>query len=236
MSSILTNESATVALATLRNINKNLASVQSQVSTGKKISKASDNAAIFAVSTVIESDVKGFQAISDNLGLGSSTVTVASDASHQVTSLLQQIKGDIVSAQDPNVDRVKIQNDITNLRDQLSTIVDSAQFSGLNLLKGGGAVNFLASLNRDSAGAVTASNISVNKIDLTQTAQVFGAGAATITSTEGGVAVAGTIADGETATVTYTAAALTTGESFRVTLAGTAYEYVARDGDTLNDV
>ncbi|HOP18946.1 MAG TPA: flagellin, partial [Amphiplicatus sp.] len=36
--------------------------------------------------------------------------------------------------------------------------------------------------------------------------------------------------------VDYTAAALTEGESFTVTVAGTDFEYVARDGDTMNDV
>ncbi|MBI1366967.1 MAG: flagellin [Alphaproteobacteria bacterium] len=237
MSSLLTNQSAMVALSTLRMINKNLGDVQNQVSTGKRISRASDNAAIWAVSTVMDSDVKGFQAISDTLSLGSSTVAVASDAANQVTSLLQQIKADVVSAQESNVDRTKIQDDIVNLRDQISSIVDAAQFSGLNLLKGGGSVSFLSSLNRASNGTVTASEISVNKIDLTTTAQAFGtSGTGTVTATEGGVATAGTLADGETATITYTAATIAEGESFRVTLGGTNYDYVARDGDTLNDV
>ncbi|MEM1146737.1 MAG: flagellin, partial [Pseudomonadota bacterium] len=37
MSSILTNTSAMVALETLRGINKDLAMVQSEISTGKKV-------------------------------------------------------------------------------------------------------------------------------------------------------------------------------------------------------
>ena len=61
MSSILTNNSAMVALQTLRNINSNLETVQSEISTGKKVATAKDNAAIWAISTVMATDVDSFR-------------------------------------------------------------------------------------------------------------------------------------------------------------------------------
>lgn len=162
MNSILTNNSAMVALQNLRTVNKNLSMVQEQISTGKKIGNAKDNASIFAISTVIKSDVEGFKKISDSLNLGSSTVAVARGAAEQVTNLLTQVKGLIVQAQESNVDRTKIQTDIGELKNQVDSIVNAAQFNGLNLVKAAtGTVNFLASLDRDSAGTVTASQISV---------------------------------------------------------------------------
>lgn len=162
MASIQTNNSAIVALQNLRSVNRNLASVQEQISTGKRISNAKDNASIYAISTVIKSDVEGFKRIADSLNLGSSTVAVARGAAEQVTDILTQIKGLIVQSQESNVDRTKIQTDIGQLTDQVESIVNAAQFNGLNLVKAAtGTVTFLASLDRDSAGAVTASNISV---------------------------------------------------------------------------
>ena len=107
MSSILTNNSAMVALETLRNINRNLEGVQSQISTGKKVANAKDNAAIWAISTVMSTDVSSFKQISDSLNLGSSTVGVARSAAEKVTSTLQEIKNLVVSAQGENVDRTK---------------------------------------------------------------------------------------------------------------------------------
>ena len=59
MSSILTNNSAMVALQTLRGINQNLGQVQSEISTGKAIGSAKDNSAVWAISKTMESDVKG---------------------------------------------------------------------------------------------------------------------------------------------------------------------------------
>jgi len=119
--SLLTNTSAMVALH-LRSVNMNLAKVQAEISTGKKVSNARDNAAIFAISTVMQSDVEGFKAISSSLNLGSSTVAVARGASEQITELLTEMKGLIVAAQEENVDRTKIQTDVGQLRNQSRSV------------------------------------------------------------------------------------------------------------------
>lgn len=167
MSSILTNNSAMVALQTLKSINSDLAQTQSAISTGRTISSAKDNSAVWSISKVMESDVKGFKAISDSLNLGSSTVAVARNAAETVTDLLTDIKGKVVAAQESNVDRTKIQTDISALRDQITSVVGAAQFNGLNLVNGTETtVNVLSSLDRDSSGGVTSSNIAVAAQDL----------------------------------------------------------------------
>lgn len=167
MSSILTNNSAMVALQTLKSINSSLGKVQSEVSTGKSISSAKDNSAVWAISKVMESDVSGFRAISDSLSLGESTVAVARQATETITDLLTQMKGKIVNAQEDNVDLAKINDDVTALKNQVSSVVSAAQFNGLNLLDGSVAsASILASLDRDSSGNVTASQISVTAEDL----------------------------------------------------------------------
>ena len=162
MNSLLTNESSMIALSTLRQINKDLTMVQQEISTGKSVSNARDNAAIWAVSTVMQSDVDSFEAISDSLSLGASTVAVARGAAEQVTDLLQEMKGLIVAAQEDNVDRDKIQTDVDQLTEQIDTIVGAAQFNGLNLLSGSGSIDILASLDRAADGTVSASDISIS--------------------------------------------------------------------------
>lgn len=167
MSSILTNSSSMVALQTLRGINTNLNKTQDEISTGKSVASARDNSAVWAISKVMEADVKGFKGISDSLSLGQSTVGVARQASETVTDLLTEIKGKIVAAQQDNVDRAKIQTDIGVLRSQINTVVGAAQFNGLNLVNGSQTtVNVLASLDRQSNGSVTTSSIAVNAQDL----------------------------------------------------------------------
>ncbi|MEP5152146.1 flagellin [Planktotalea sp.] len=167
MSSILTNNSAMVALQTLKSINSGLEQTQSEISTGKSISSSADNSAVWAISRVMESDVQGFSAISDSLALGKSTVGVARQAAETVTDLLTEMKGKIVAAQEDNVDRAKINEDVTALNEQIQSVVAAAQFNGLNLVDGNsGNVDILASLDRDSSGGVTASTIEVTGQDL----------------------------------------------------------------------
>ncbi|MDQ2093998.1 flagellin [Rhodalgimonas zhirmunskyi] len=166
MSSILTNNSAMVALQTLKSINSNLSGVQSQISTGKSVGSAKDNSAVWAISKVMESDVNGFKAISDSLALGESTVAVARNAAETITDLLTEMKGKIVAAQEDNVDRTKINADVTALKDQINSVVAAAQFNGLNLVDGSTAsASVLASLDRDASG-VTASSITVTAKDM----------------------------------------------------------------------
>lgn len=193
MSSILTNNSAMVALQTMKSINKNMNMTQSEISTGKSVSSAKDNAAVWAISKTMESDVSSFSGITDSLNLGSSTISVARQASETVTDLLTQMKTKIVSAQNDNVDRTKIQTDVDALKSQISSVVGAAQFNGLNLVDGSSAsVDILSSLDRGATG-VKASSISVSGQNLStggyQAQDVFAAGA---TGTQ---AVAATDAD-----------------------------------------
>lgn len=235
MSSILTNSSAMVALETLRGINKGMNQVQNEISTGKKVSSAKDNAAVYAISTVMSSDVSSFDKISDSLNLASATVGVARAASEQVVDLLTQMKGLIVSAQEDNVDRAKIQTDVAALKSQIDTIVGSAQFNGSNLVKSGVSVDFLASLDRASDGTVTASNITVGRSSLETNAETFGAGA-NIAGPTVAAASAGTVLNAATETFTFTAGETSAGDSYDFNVGGTSFQYVASAGDTLNDV
>ena len=235
MSSILTNNGAMVALQTLKSINSNLGTIQSQISTGKNVSNAKDNAAVWAISKVMESDVKGFKGISDSLNLGESTVAVARSAAETVTDLLTQMKGKIVAAQEENVDRSKIQADIGALRGQIASVTGAAQFNGLNLLSdrattvtyagneavNTGTINVLSSLDRSSTGVVSA-QISVQKQDLSTTS----AKAGTLTLAATAFTAAGTATASGAASATYTISGETaTAGRAKSVLAGDTYSF-----------
>ncbi len=246
MSSILTNTGAMVALQTLKSVNSSLENVQNEISTGKTVATAKDNAAVWAISKVMESDVAGFEGISDSLGLGESTVAVASSAAETVTDLLIEIEAKIVSAQEDNVDRTLIQDDVEELRDQIASVVGAAQFNGLNLLSNtdltadSSEVDVLSSLDRSSTG-VTASDITVVKQDLTTNASTVATDmGGTMSATNSNTAFS--YGDDAEVVMTLTGPAeLVAGMSYQVSdYMGTAItadnpQYVAKDGDTLED-
>ncbi len=230
MSSILTNTGAMVALQTLQSVNANLNTTQNEISTGKSVASAKDNAAVWAISKVMDSDVKGFKGISDGLSLGLSSVAVGRQAAETVTDLLTDIKGKIVAAQEENVDRSKIQTDIAALRDQIESVVNAAQFNGLNIVKGTDAVNVLSSLDRDSSGNVTASQISVARQDLTTDAGVFNTGGTSLNANA--QASDSTITNtGNSAAITFNTGAYTTaGLMARLTVDGVQIDFEGATG------
>jgi flagellin len=160
-----------VALQTLQSINKNLETTQNAISTGKDIATAKDGSAIWAITRTMDSDIAGFQAVSDALALGESTVAVASAAAEQIVNVLEEIKSLAVSANSENVDFAKIQADITERVNQVNAIINGAQFNGANLLRtdvdgnGASSVQIVSSLDRVGSGAPTASRITVNTVD-----------------------------------------------------------------------
>lgn len=235
MSSINTNAGAMVALKTLKGINSALAKTQSEISTGKTVNSAKDNAAVWAISKVMEADVKGFQGIADSLAMGESSVAVAQKAAETVSGLLTNVKEKIVSAQEANVDREKIQTDIAALRDQIKSVIGTAQFNGLNLVSGTDDVKVLSSLDRASDGTVTASHITVARQDLSTEAGKLGTTAATTTSygsitAPGGSALATgttTAAAGKAAEVTFLATGLASGHVYSMNINGSTLSYTA---------
>lgn len=243
MGSILTNNSAMVALQTLTSINKDLSQVQSEISTGLKVGQAKDNAAIFAISQVMRSDVEGFQAISESLSLGSSTVAVASNAASSIGETLNEIKSKIVSANEDNVDQQTLQDEITSLVSQIDSVVGAAQFNGLNLINGdaGTGLNILSSLDRDSTGSVTANSISVDLTNTNLSTTVGAAVAAVFDSTQvgGNGALSGFSAaidesGGTTDNLDIefdSAVAPTAGNVYSVSVGDTDFSYTAETGD-----
>ena len=259
MTSILTNTSAMVALQTLKGINSDLNKVQDEISTGKSVGSAKDNSAVWAISKVMESDVAGFETISQSLSTGESTVAVALDASESIGDLLTKMKEKIVQAQDAANDdeRAKIQADIVALRDQVESVVGAAQFNGVNLIDGSSSQDYdiLSSRNRDVTGAVSSSNITVVRQDLslsnTGGTATFGAtndatSQAFITNgaASGDGATANTVAAGG-GTSDIVINTVEDGASFRLVLDDTGganslgqrtFEYVASSDDSANSV
>ncbi|MBP1805060.1 flagellin [Rubellimicrobium aerolatum] len=230
MSSILTNNGAMVALQTLRSVNSNLAKTQSEISTGKTVATAKDNASIWSISKVMESDVKGFQSISDSLSLGESTLAVASTAAEKITDLLKDMKATIVSAQSESANRATLQTDVDKLRDQIKTIVEGAQFNGVNLLKGTESMDLLSSLDRNSNGTVAVSNIIADRNDLTTSAGKLGTGAALTAPTVSASPVANTA---KTATLTI-AGSVAIGDTFTFKVGDTEVSFAATAATVAN--
>ena len=134
MTSILMNQSAMSALSSLSATQRSLQTAQGQVSSGLRVSGASDNAAYWSISTAMKSQVAALSAVNDGLALTKSIADVTASALQGVIGIVQSIEKDVVSAQQPGVDVNAVQQSIIGLQNQIKSIVESASFNGVNWL------------------------------------------------------------------------------------------------------
>jgi flagellin len=169
MSSILTNISAMTALQTLQQTNKNSEMTQARISTGMRVATATDNAAYWSIATTMRTDNNAMSTVRDALGLGSATIDVAYTALESAIDVVGEIKSKLVAARQPGIDREKVQAEISELQNQLTSIGDSAVFSGENWLSVDSSAasyndtkSIVSSFSRAADGSVSIGTISIS--------------------------------------------------------------------------
>ena len=171
MTSLLTNNAAMTALTTLKSINTQLDMTSNRVSTGQRVSNASDNAAYWSIATTVRTDNASLSAVKDSLGLGSSAVDTAYNGLNSILTDMQNLRAKLQTALQPGVDRSKVQVEIKAIQNKMQATADSSTSSGQNWLSVNSAAsntnyqatpNIVAGFSRASTGAVTFSNITVD--------------------------------------------------------------------------
>lgn len=167
MTSINTNTAAMAALQTLRGINSGMETTQARISSGLKVETASDNAAYWSIATTMRSDNKALGTVKDALGLGAAKTDIAYTGLNSAIDVVDEIKSKLVAAAEPGVDKEKIDSELTELKNQLVSITESASFSGENWLYNTGAAaagtaSIIGSFNRSAAGNVSTTTLDVD--------------------------------------------------------------------------
>ncbi len=158
--SINTNPGAFAALQNLSKTNMDLGAVQNQINTGMKVASSKDNAAVFAIAQSLRSDVSGLSSVQSSLDRALSSVDVAIAAGEAVSDLLIEMKEKAVSAKDAGLDtssKVSLQDDFAQLRDQITSIIDNAEFNGINAVSSS-ADDVSAIVDDTGTGTITISS------------------------------------------------------------------------------
>ena len=176
MASVNTNGAALVALQYLNKTNSEMEQVQSRINTGLKVATAKDDGAVYAVGQGLRAKIAGMGVVKNSIDRAVSTVDVAAAAGEAVSDLLVQLKEKALAAKDASLDsasRTAYNEDFKRLRDQITKVVNNADFNGTNMVKNSGsAITAIV----DAAGANT---ITVSAEDLS-----LGASIVTISATE----------------------------------------------------
>lgn len=130
------------ALNTHRLLNINTESLQKsleRLSSGKRINRASDDAAGLAISQKMEAQIKGLRQASRNSLDGVSLIQTAEGALNEVHEMLQRMRE--LSVQGANgvyaeQDVEALANEMKELTEQIDKIAKETEFNGISLLKG----------------------------------------------------------------------------------------------------
>ena len=150
LNSVNTNVGAMIALQNLSVTNSELQTVQNRINTGKAISSAKDNGAIWAIAQGQRAELGALNAVKDSLNRGQSAVDVALSAGESVSDLLLQMKEKALAAKDTSLSsdaRTALADDFAAIRAQIGKVVANAKFNGINLLDGSATNGFKALAN-----------------------------------------------------------------------------------------
>ncbi len=170
MSVINTNVSSLIAQNALSVNNRTLSKTMEQLSTGKRINSAADDAAGLAISNKMTSQIKGLNQAVRNANDGISLLQTAEGATKEITNMLQRIRELTVQASNDtysDTDRDAISDEVDELKAEITRISENTTWNGMAIFGGdignAGTVNFMV-------GIGTADTVGDDKIDVDMTA------------------------------------------------------------------
>ncbi|MFN3353238.1 MAG: flagellin [Brevundimonas sp.] len=226
LNSVNTNYGAMIALQNLNSTNAELTTVQGRINTGKKVATAKDNGAIWAIAQGQRAEIGALNAVKESLQRGQSAVDVSLAAGESISDLLVQLKEKALAATDTSLSssaRDALNEDFTAIRDQITTVIENAEFNGLNLLDGSLTAGYAALAN------VTGGTIDIDGEDLSLSGSIVTLGASDDIATSSDASAALSAVNASIANVSAALARLGTGSK----ALGTHLTFVGKLSDAL---
>ena len=144
MAVVNTNIGASVAQAALAKNERALGAAMEQLSTGKRINAAGDDASGLAISARMTSQIRGLETSIRNANDAISMVDTAEGALDEITEMLQRIRELAVQSgtgTTSHADRQYLDAEFNALRDEIERIAQNTEWNGRSILNGaaGGA-------------------------------------------------------------------------------------------------
>ena len=182
MAVVNTNISASIAQAALAKNERELTAAMEQLSTGKKINSAADNAAGLAITTRMTSQIRGLDQAIRNANDAVSMIQTAEGALDEITAMLQRMRELAIQAGTGTTDvadRSYLNNEYTALRSEIDRVADNTQWNGRAILNGNAGASAGLSAVTFQVGAGANQTIAVNFGNFTNGAGVMSGVAST---------------------------------------------------------
>jgi flagellin len=197
---INTNVNSLITQNAITRNDKSLSSTMTQLSTGKRINSAADDAAGLAIATKMTSQIRGLNMATRHANDAISLIQTAEGATEAVTGMLQRMRELAVqSATDTysSEDRALMQKEFSQLREEISRTATLTDFNGQQLLAAGSLLTFQVGANSGDTLTYSTTNLSAT-IDLggTSIGDTGGASISVRTGAEEAITTIDTALDG----------------------------------------
>lgn len=163
--SINTNSSAMTGLQRLAETRASMNKIQHAISTGKKVDSPKDDAATLAIAQQMMAAFTGTEAVREGLSRASATADVAIAAGQVISDTLIEMKSIAVQANQEGLDetsRNALNAAFQELKQQVTTITESADFAGTNLIAQGATDQNILSDEKGGRISVAAQDMSTD--------------------------------------------------------------------------
>lgn len=151
---ITTNMASIGAQRTLVKSQENIQKSMIQVASGSRITKAADDAAGLGISESLKSQIRSYSQAQRNANDGISMVQVAEGGLGEISNILTRLRELSIQASSDTVsdnERGYINQEVTQLRDEMERIAKTNRFGKTNMLDGSGqAFEIQVGINNDS--------------------------------------------------------------------------------------
>jgi flagellin len=150
MTSINTNIASLMAQSASKQVTNDMETAMQRLSTGLRINSASDDAAGVAIVSKMEAQIRGLNQAIRNAADGQALASTAEGAIVEIESMLQRMRElSVQAANDTNSsqNREDLNNEITQLQEEIDRIVNTTQFNGFNILDGSAELSFMIGAN-----------------------------------------------------------------------------------------
>ena len=207
MAVVNTNISASLAQASLAKNERALSKAMEQLSTGRKINTAADDAAGLAISTRMSSQIIGLEQSVQNASDAISMIQTAESALDEITNMLLRMRELALQASNGTgsvADRDYLQDEFSRLKAEIDRIANNTEWNGRAVLNGNAGGTGVQNVSFQ-VGGKAGQTISVD-FGYMVGGGVASAGATTLAASTAGVTLSGIAISGSTTAAAQTAA------------------------------
>ena len=171
MTVINTNTSALISSNASNKASAMLSTAMERLSTGKRINSAKDDAAGLAVASKMTAQIRGNTVAIRNANDGISLTNTAESAMGEISNIVQRLSELAVQSSNGTIDdtdRANLQEEVTQLTDQITQIASKTNFNGKALLDGtaSGGIDLQVGTGSGDVISVAVSSMTLSSLGL----------------------------------------------------------------------